>query len=157
MLSHLELSPIQEDKSVTREDRASNSRKTPVSVSTSLPAWAAPQQPPESAEFKPLSAVKLKTGQMWTGTFLVTGQEFKWLKLTLLHLSSGGRKGLVQNWIASLFSIHENSSMACQCLKNKSSTTGVCRETSMLCLLSYFTASFISLLYYLDHSPSHLS
>jgi len=72
MLSPSELSPIQEDKGVTRDDKVRDSQqKRALSVSSpSLAAWAAPQQPPESAAFRNVRAVKLKTGQTGTGTSL---------------------------------------------------------------------------------------
>lgn len=92
MLSRSELSPIQEDKGVTRDDKAQDSQqKEPCLCLHHL--WAAPQQPPDAAAFEPLRAVKLKTGQTGIGTSFAIGRECsKWLKLTLPHLSSGSKE-----------------------------------------------------------------
>lgn len=95
MLSRSELSPIQGDKGITRDDkvRHSQQKKPCLCLHHLCVPGLHPQQPPESAAFEPLRAVKLKTGQTGTGTSLAIGWgTSKWLKLTLPHPSSGCKK-----------------------------------------------------------------
>lgn len=107
MLFQTELSPIQDDKGITRDDKIKNSQPCLCLCYLCLPAV-----------FEPLRAVKDNT----VGYRDVLGNwaiEFKVIKIYFVSPQVARKQALVQNWIASLLSMNENPLVSWKILKSK--------------------------------------
>lgn len=102
MLFQTELSPIQEDRGITRNDKIRDSQPCSCLCYLCLPAVFEPQ----CLQFLNPTGL-LKTVQLVTGMSLATGwKSSKWLKFTMRHLS-GGKKARSGAELDCFFALHE--------------------------------------------------